>query len=290
MTNSNSRKVIPDNQCIVLLDTNVARELGFGASPPAWVDTFAEMAKSGYSFSLADATVAELLNQYTDGRINTQYDHAKMISTLSKFLNPQVPVLLGKRDIMQMIGAKPLDESWSEAEVLELSKQAWDFLAAAKPDTPFDHAMLQEERDDWKKIFQSLEESWEEMGSPSDLDELAHPQLDLALEKMDHGEGVSPSMSIRNDLQTRLLWRQFVRSKLAMEPYDPTSAKKKNDGIDFDFYRYLALPALVVSSDKGFFGSLATIDSFQKAWFHKPDELAEAWKNGARPLPQWPGA
>jgi hypothetical protein len=97
-------------------------------------------------------------------------------------------------------------------------------------------------------------------------------------------------MEVRLDLQMRLFWRQFVRSVKLKERYNPASQKNKNDGIDFDFYYYLALPALVVSIDDGFFGRISDIKSFQKSWFFKPQELADSWLRGDRPWPSWPAS
>ncbi len=71
-------------------------------------------------------------------------------------------------------------------------------------------------------------------------------------------------------------------------PYDPTSLKKLNDGIDFDLYRYLMLPAFVVADDSGFFTKITDIPSFQVKWFCKPQALADAWSRGESPVPHWP--
>jgi hypothetical protein len=72
------------------------------------------------------------------------------------------------------------------------------------------------------------------------------------------------------------------------EPYDPESPKKRNDGIDADLYRYLLLPALIVTQDKAFFGGLSDIQSFQKGWFYTPQLLADEWLNGNQRAPTWP--
>ncbi|CAN0621130.1 protein of unknown function [Burkholderia multivorans] len=91
----------------------------------------------------------------------------------------------------------------------------------------------------------------------------------------------------RQDLQTRYLWRQWVRTREANAPYDPNNPKKVNDGIDLDLYRYLILPALVVSDDGGFHGTIADIKSPQRTWFQKPEELAAAWEHGELSCLTW---
>jgi hypothetical protein len=86
----------------------------------------------------------------------------------------------------------------------------------------------------------------------------------------------------------RYFWRQFVRSKRQGGPYNLEAPKKANDGIDFTVYTYLALPALIVATDSGFFSSIKNIPSFQRSWFTKPETLADMWKNGGHPAPTWP--
>ncbi len=282
------RRVIADSQCIVLLDTSPARNIAQEMREPEWVEIFAQMAMQGYSFSLADGAFAELAHQRSEDRIDTA-GFTFMISALEKFLNPLVPICPGKVDVMRMIGASSAPITLYESEVWALAIKSWDLLKNVKPgDTHPARMALSEERGSWKALFAGLEESWKKMGSPSDLDELDHPQLNLALESINQGVNIHPSMAVRNDLQVRLLWRQFVRSKKLKGPYDPESIKKINDGIDFDLYRFLALPALVVANDGGFFKKIENIPSYQRRWFWKPDELAAAWKRGEGPKPLWP--
>lgn len=288
LTSAPPRLVIPDDQCIVILDTNVARALAYGTEVPHWVNTFALMAEQGYSFSIGDATFAELIAQRNEGRI-TDTGYAQMTFALEKFINKKIPVLPGKKDVVRMIGAKPSDPNWSEEDVFRLAQAAWEKLRLASIENDQTASeLLQEERNDWVEIFKVMDAVWESSDKTPELHETEHEQLQIALNSADHGECVVPSMAVRADLQTRLLWRQFVRCKKAIGPYTPESAKKANDGIDFDFYRYLALPALVVSEDTGFFSRLDNITSFQKQWFYKPQGLADAWARGDRPLPEWP--
>lgn len=58
--------IISIEKCVVVIDTNVARELGESSGRPGWVDTFARMISSReYSFVLADGTFTALLHQIT---------------------------------------------------------------------------------------------------------------------------------------------------------------------------------------------------------------------------------
>ncbi|WP_321817059.1 MULTISPECIES: hypothetical protein [unclassified Paraburkholderia] len=45
------RKIIPDEQCIVVLDTSLVRDIAHASETPAWFTTFAAISKAGYSFS-----------------------------------------------------------------------------------------------------------------------------------------------------------------------------------------------------------------------------------------------
>lgn len=283
-----SRKLISEDQCIVVLDTSPARNLAHAESLPEWIDTFAAMSEDGYSFSLADGAFAELLAQRSSGRI-PEAGFQRLVSALTRFLNPKLPVLPGKRDIEQMICTTEASETWTEAAVYDLSTRAWDALKISHVSNRTSvEATLDEERTAWIEMFSTLEPGWRKLGSPTDLNELQHSQLDEAFRHLDDGQRITPSRSIRCDLQVRLLWRQFARSKKLKDPYDPTSVKKLNDGIDFDLYRYLQLPAFVVAEDSGFFSRIENIPSFQRHWFWKPADLAAAWTSGTRPFPQWP--
>ena len=281
--------LLPADTQIVVLDTSAARNLAHTNTTPQWVDIFAMMSHNNYSFSLADNAFAELLSQIVSGAITSE-EALIMKCRLETFLNMKLPILPGKMDISALIGVdKPIPD-WSTDEVLELSSQSWSFLMNAGTTKVTNQVRtnveLQSEREAWINIFEKLGKC-AETGEP--LHEYKHTQLDNAFAHIDNtAPGLSPPLSTRADLQLRLLWRQYVRSKKHSKAYDPTSPKKKNDGVDFDLYYYLYLPALIVTTDEGFFKKLKDIDSFQKEWFWKPEDLAQAWSNGKQPWARWP--
>lgn len=280
--------LIPEGTTVVVLDTSPARNLAYSNAAPPWVTTFAEMARNGYSFSLADNAFAELISQIASSAI-TEEQAARILAHLKTFLNPSLPILSGKRDIYALIGSNEKAPDWSIDQVRALSTKSWDLLnrtnSATGGETLSADDVLQSERENWFAFFKKLGE----FDVTNDLDEYKHEQLTIALTSEDSNvTELSPPLSVRWDLQVRLLWRQYVRSKKTSEPYDPTSPKKKNDAIDFDLYNYLLLPALVVATDSGFFESLRDIKSYQKAWFWKPEDLAQAWINGKQPCAQRP--
>jgi hypothetical protein len=278
--------LIPAGTTVVVLDTSPARNLAYTNAPPPWVITFAEMALDGYSFSLADNAFAELISQIASEAI-TEVQASRMLGQLKTFLNSSLPIFPGKRDIYALIGSNEKAVGWSIEQILALSTRSWEFLNLATKGEPLSAENdLQTEREAWFAIFEKLGKS-EVTDEP--LNEYEHRQLTIALNLSDSSASeLSPPLSVRWDLQMRLLWRQYVRSKKTSEPYDPTSQKKRNDGIDFDIFHYLLLPALVVSTDSGFFEKLADIKSYQTAWFWKPEDLAQAWSDGKRPHAKWP--
>lgn len=281
--------LIPSDTQIVILDTSAARNLAHTPTTPSWVEIFAKMSRNNYSFSLADNAFAELYAQIVSGSITSE-EVLIMKCRLETFLNKKLPILPGKMDISALIGADKPTSNWSTYEVFELSSRAWDFLINASITEASNHTStnveLQSDREAWISIFEELGKC-ATTGEP--LHEYKHTQLDKAFILIANtAPRLSPPLSIRADLQIRLLWRQYVRSKKRSKAYNPTSPKKKNDGVDFDLYFYFYLPGLIVTTDEGFFKKIEDIDSFQKGWFWKPDDLAQAWSNGKQPRARWP--
>jgi hypothetical protein len=277
---------LTQNGCLVVLDTGPAREIAEEADLPEWIPSFLKMKGEGYRFSLADNACAELINQRAKDAIKDE-GFQVMIEWLTKLLDAGMPMLPGARDIMIEIGAEP--GIASDRSVAEVSLWAWDTLRRTVPgaDTGVDVA-LEQERADWKEQFQKFEAILAAHGLASDLNELDDPLLDLALNSMSKQVSLVPPLSTRLDLRTRYFWRQFVRSKRRRQAYNVHAPKKRNDGIDFTLFTYLALPAFVVTKDSGLLSGLADIPSFQARWFLNPGKLVTAWNAGDRPRPSWP--
>lgn len=287
------RLLVPANQIIVVLDTAPVRGLAY-TEEPSWVETFSQMAAQGYSFSLADGTLTELLAQRCRNALTAE-ECRKILDRLERFLNPQLPILLGKKDLSGMLGIN--EEPWNEDECRALSMTGWKMLKRCAD--PMDQQTspewaLQEERDDWIGLFSGWQQIIDEINAedsseePIDVEALSDQMIEVMERTQDKWNSLMPPMSLRMHLTNRYYWRQFVRKQKSKNPYDPTSAKKRNDGIDADLYRYLLLPALVVTEDKAFLSGLADIESFQKHWFFTPQMLADEWLKGRRPEPAWP--
>jgi hypothetical protein len=286
------RPLVPDDQVIVVLDTAPARNLAYPHQSTQWAETYALMAKQGYSFSLSDGAAAELVEQRYKGALSAE-DCSLMCGKLETFLNPELPVLLGKIDIGGMLGLNEVP--WHEDESRLLSLQAWSIVKrCADPSAPQDSFKqeLQDERDDWiglhegwQRLLDKIQE--EDPEDPIDVTGLTEGILKTMELSQDRMGVLTPPMSVRSHLSNRYHWRQFARMQKKKEPYDPRSKNKINDGIDADLYHYLALPAFIVSEDGGFFGGLEDIESFQKNWFFRPQALAEEWQQGKNPKPLW---
>lgn len=119
------RLIIDDHEIMVVLDTSPVRELAHEVDCPEWASTFEEMSHKGYSFSLADGTFAELINQRRNGQLSVG-EFERMCSRLSHFLNLDFPVILGRSDVLGM--SQLNSSSWNEEECRLLSQQAWDEL------------------------------------------------------------------------------------------------------------------------------------------------------------------
>ncbi len=325
---SSQRHIIPLEKCIVALDTNVARTLGESTTRPDWLDTFGQMASSGeYTFALADGAFAELLNQITkpEGGMSDRC-FSRMIQGLETFLDPEYPIILGKKDILGMLGIVGKDQ-WCAVEVRNLSKDGWQELCSiqSEPKNAQYHSrlekILQEEREEWIAQFKKFDshlalelaavkghiaklqslsgvyalslrnlllEFQQKLQALNNLKELEGKVLNAALADLDADRPLAGvSMSARCDLQIRYLYRQWVRTRKSKQAYSPASHNNRNDGIDFDFYRFLMLPALVVTEDNGFLTRISDIPSSQKSWFMNPQDLATRWQQGGRPWPTW---
>lgn len=287
------RLLIPENKIIVVLDTAPVRELAYAEETPPWVETFSQMAKEGYSFSLADGALTELLAQRHRNALSAT-DCQKILERLERFISPELPVMLGKIDLSGMLQIN--EEPWDARECSDLSEYAFELLRECTNPDNYQSSpewALQEEREDWISLFTGWQKILDEINeedpsNPIDANLLTSGILEQMGSHQDEWSDLTPPMSTRNHLKNRYMWRQFVRKQKRKDAYDPTSSKKRNDGIDADLYLYLILPAFVVTTDSGFFGGLADIESFQKGWFFKAQDLANEWLRGTRPAPTWP--
>lgn len=288
---SSKRKLIGDDEIVVVFDTSPIRNLAH-SDEPEWVSVFSKMRENGYLFSLSDAATAELLVQVREGRIPID-GYNRMIGLCKTFLSKKLPMLPGKVDLEAILGIN--NQPGMIEETAYLSSEAWRQLQNPLPTPPHLGSslaeLLDEEREEWGRFLAKLAEVSLYGGVDirnSDPETAYEILAQLSEDYPFIKANIEPSMSIRMHLETRHRLRQMFRSVKKKKPYSPNSKKNRNDGIDLDMFRYLILPAFVVAEDSGFFTALEGINSFQRNWFIRPEDLARRWLNGERPAPAWP--
>ncbi|MDP9607559.1 UNVERIFIED_ORG: hypothetical protein J2W38_007384 [Variovorax paradoxus] len=284
------RLIIPEKKTIVVLDTNPARNLAEMEEAPPWLHDFEAMSRDGYSFSLAEIAVAELMAQYDRGSLS-QSNHQRMIDRLSLFLNLEMPALAGKKDIYGMLELNV--DAWKPEETWQLAQIMWAWLKDpahdGRPGEELLKELLQEERDDWVEYLRTIKSMVAELAPKEGFSyQDATPEVIAAIDASLSNGSSNPTMAQRVHLHSRYRWRQFVRSQKSKGPYNPLSGNKRNDGIDVDLYIYLMLPAFVVTTDTAFLDGLKDIESFQRGWFVTPETLSAQWSNGTKPRLAWP--
>jgi hypothetical protein len=244
------------------------------------------MKADGYHFSLADHACGELINQRSRGSIDDR-GFATMIRCLDTFLDPVMPVMLGEKDILAMVDDEVKDND--ESDAADISRKAWSVLREQRVQSGnLIEEVLQEDRTSWSQLFQRVNAINAAQGGPADLDEYDHPTLDQVFASFNTHANAVPPPSIRFDLKLRYFWRQFVRSKRERGAYNVNAPKKRNDGIDFGLFSYLALPAFVIATEHRLLAGIADIPSFQANWIQSPSRLVKSWARGDRPRPRWP--
>lgn len=169
------------------------------------------------------------------------------------------------------------------------------------------YAQLQAERDNWikfvLKVAEDIRKSRTQIGKECGLTdaELRHiykvksdeyqtiemEQCRTAMkQEIDKVLISTPAFSIRADLLLGYLAQMSTRAAKEKEPYNPSSKKKRNDGLDFLIAHALIIPSRVCSNDK--LNALKAVDSFQNDWIITPERLVELWKNKQLNKLEWP--
>jgi len=280
---------VPNGSVGIALDTNVFWLLKESAEPP-WYPEFLEMRAKGYLFSLADHTLAEVFNQFESGRLSAE-EYERAIVRVEKLLNPEWPVLPGKRKLVTSCG-KPSEAVKAAGKCFDLeddgaySRAIWKHLAQARStddlSKPFDYAVgkiktvrcdsnpkaaaceLELEREKWKKSFPGTE----------------------SVDGLDQDVECHPAMTVR--LDAAIKYRLDCESRYSAGQYHPDSGNSYNDGIDYNMSWVFIKKLLLCTDEKKFTKKIRDISSYQTRWIYRPEELAEAWKTGSIAKPAWP--
>lgn len=270
------RKLIPEEKCIVVLDTNIARYLVKNKYEPDLLDVFVEMKEHGYLFCLSDIAWAELIKQRLNDSIPAQ-EYEKMLSLLEKFIDMDFPMLPSTEGLTDLF--------FSEDDYEFDFKHAWEQLRTLE-DKQMLEKNLEEVKNGWLAYFSQCSKDPE---IPSLLKSLRNddPQLCQSFATRFNHYNCVPPMHIRMDLELKYYTQQAIN--VANTCINPCSKKRENDGLDVLLLHYLILPAFLLTEDKIFSSDkLQSIQSFQKEWILNPKKLAMKWCSGEEPRPVWP--
>lgn len=236
------------------------------------------MSKTGYSFSLADGTVLELIKQISTRQIKLE-DLPKLFVTLELFLDMAEPVLLGQVNLQGRIGALRKGHNWTLEESLQTGLRCWEMLKnPALEDNITALQTIDDEIDSYREMFNTFRAAAQSLESDERVLSQAFKVLDRQCPDL------IPPLSIRMDLQIKYFYNKF-KSSLQQKGYNPLSDKNSNDAVDFDLFRYLSLPAFVITFEKKYLNLSASIDSIQTSWLMKPDDLCSRWEKNFEPFP-----
>jgi len=298
------RNIIPESEQIVALDTGIGWALRH--TEPVWISTFTNMRDVGYHFCISDIFLVEFLNQFETGRLTpAEFTHA--IDQLNKCVSRRLPILPGKRQLYQMAGIHDPETPPTEDPkfTMAYSNATWGWLRSLSDPAslqstqarftyngqeyvcPFQRGVasteLQSERDDWRTFIRGFDLL------PKDT---LHRFRDEILENMRHTvdgwASCTPPMSTRLDLWQKSILETAIQRNQSVGAFNPESDRRRNDAIDALLKLAFLLPAFVCTLDQNFISRFTPIDSFQKAWFVTPEQLAEAWSNGTNPRTAWP--
>ena len=297
----------------LVLDTNVVRDLGAGDVDPAGLQ---EAAREGVSVHLADGTVSEITHQLLTRSL--KWPHWILARTLLlEILSEDKPVLPGGRVGLAQLGIKGT-KSVSRREIKEALEQyeaAWTMLVAANRPEDFEKFAIRlpeqgitvslpqrhvrksyaEERETWPsdfakfhgEIFAVRPDFADLLPAKQDSREALEAYVAIIKESTDRGHrSAAPKPSVRLDAFLRVEALISLRHLRKDHRYNPE--KNRNDLIDLDLLKYLAIPAAICTSDAGLIAKVQDSRSWQAKWVLRPADLAQATvREGLKNL-EWP--
>ena len=280
-----NRDIIPENQIIVALDTNIFRQLCYNTFN--WVGTFEKMAKNGYHFCFTDVALAELINQHERGSIcGKQWENC--LNQTSRFISKELPVLPGKKHLFNMAGIQYKNDNndFDSEFIKEYSQALWEYFLS-ESNSFYYNGVEYSIKAELNKAEEELEKERSKWIDLVDVFINDDKPFKFSPKSMDDETISSPALSIKLDLYYKYICDVSIRCKQSKDSYNPKAKKKKNDGIDFLLTHVLALPALLCTVDDKFYNTLKALDSYQTNWIYKPDELALSWLSKTVNKPEW---
>ena len=281
----------------LVLDTNIARDIGAGRLDGA---TFDLVRKAGISIHFSDTAGAELAVALLEGRFFwDQWIRAKSI--LIDILDAREPILIGGGQGLVRAGMSPKRAPSRMSPIVETAEvyqagwlilvgaESLDQLQAMEVVPPGATAAYQfgavslamaQGKAEWIQDFQDFER--EILAAVPDLPSRLPARgdsadaLEMFMNVLREGigklcPGLDPRASVRMDAFLRvhaLLRLRYLRRK---DKYNPT--KDANDALDHTLLRYLAQPAAICTRERGIAADVEATGSWQRKWIVTPEDL-----------------
>ncbi len=243
--------------------------------------------------SISEVAVAELLIALLENRI-TWGDWTQRIHELNSVLDPEMPILPGGPMLAAMAGLFTesefnIDDGKSHGQAM------WRLLVSAtspddlkrgikyqdsqgthliKADLALAKNVVSEERDRWIKFIDKMKCLAKDAGwSPEKVKA-------IVLVELQPKSGEAPDFAVKLDLLGHFLADRISHAAQSDSSYDPTSKKRKNDGIDISLLYLFALPAIICTVDKWFIGRVQEAESPQSSQIITITELNAHLRNG----------
>jgi hypothetical protein len=298
-----------------VLDTSVARNLGYPATEVVVRGALDALRTSGFSLHVADATIVELTNQVWSGAFKwPEWERAR--AHLRKVIDEREPVLTGglRWYATEHLLLDPPPEFLQPArgELRNELKEGWYRLVKATTPKeieepiwmPFGErlqvrgvtdaggaaAILDAERQTWIDNFAEVVRL---AAAGATAVPLGSSEIESSIEgvlaQLDaRGRAVAPPLSVRLDAVIRVLMRyHWLNLSPTKDKFNPGSKKRRNDAIDYSLLSYLGHPALILTWDDGLKRSVAVAGSWQAKWILGETEL-RALPNAQPPQMGWP--
>jgi hypothetical protein len=289
----------------IVLDTDAVRVLGYPDGAPVY-EALVGVARAGHQLKLGDHSVAELMTAIEERRFGwREWEQAR--DRMEEILFVADPISAAGWELFAQMGLDvgrvidPRDLSVRRFERLA----CWKKMLLDRNPTEFRTSRILEVagrrteislrrgaaselmgglRSDWIEALDEIvtKAAGEGERAPEDLVQ------DVA-SGLDEGAGwkdVPPS--VRLDALIRVKVHYVLRRLKSEEPYNPTTKKHRNDGIDYDALQYLGVPAVLCTIDTNLRSVVRQAGSLQADWVMTPVELAAANRSGRlSALPGW---
>lgn len=280
---------------MLVLDTNIPRQI---VEDELCTAPFASFALEGGTVHLADGTAVELLAWFhRDAGAWAKWKAGR--ARFDSFLDRRTPILMGGREILAQAGLllEAPDPLLPPAKQMKINALIWSKMRhvecleelEAAIQIPGTNTLLMmqaagapaqvlTEATEWgetferyKAVVEAAQVRFRDRAVPLDA---INKSVKGMGEHIDARSISHPPASVRMDGMMRVHALLSYRSVLHKNAYNPK--KSKNDALDHQLLRYLALPAAICTSDSGIGKDLRAAGAWQVEWVASPEELGDA--------------